>query len=253
MMVESFFRNPVSRFFTSFWTVFGALCILAAISFIGSLMLPYNLAFFSGIDDTPLFAWLSASGELGLTWWIYALILMLVFLAVSIIFCTAEALLLRLSKKHLLLKLSPQIMHIGVLFLMLGHLLTATAGHKEDVLIKQGQELAVAGQTSIYLEEVSVLEDKNGYYTDWAATLWWVQNSVRVRREVLRPARPIYIDSIGDGIGGGIGLYFKSISMGETPSALIRVCRDPGALWALLGGALLSLGGVCFVLVRFRD
>jgi len=66
------------------------------------------------------------------------MIAMLAVLAVSTLFCTAEAILSWSSRQTFLLKLSPQVMHIGVLFIMLGHLLTASMGFKMDVLLKQG-------------------------------------------------------------------------------------------------------------------
>jgi cytochrome c biogenesis factor len=235
--------KAIARFFLSLKTAFWLFFVFIVFAFIGSVVLPNNLAFFSGIDDTPLFRWLSDSGNLKLTWWIYAMILMLALLAVSTIFCTIDGTIKGLNSRNLILKLSPQVMHLGVLFIMLGHLLTASIGFKTDMRIKEGEKKVVAGEIELYLEDVKVQTDKQGYYTDWEAKLWWFENGEKVKEEVLRPVHPLYF--------GQFGLYFKSVSIEPEPSALIRVCRDPGALWALIGGVFLSIGGLGFVYGRF--
>jgi len=229
------------QFLLSLKTAFWLFTIFIVIMFVGSLSLPGNLAFFSGIDETPLFKWLKAAGSPGTTWWIYALIIMLALLAVSTVFCTFEAVLKRIAKRQLFLKLSPQVMHMGVLFIMLGHLLTASLGIKTDVLIKRGEEKAVTGG-SITLQDVKVWKDQNGYDQDWEAKLLWSDGKAAQEAD-LRPARPRYV--------GAYGLYIKAVSTEPDVTALVRVCRDPGALWALLGGLLLSAGGMGFIYGRF--
>ncbi len=235
--------KAIARFFISLKTAFGFFFAFVVLAFIGSILLPKNLAFFSGIDDIPLFRWLSDSNNLKLTWWIYTIILMLALLAISTIFCTVEAFLKRLSKKNLILKLSPQIMHMGVLFIMLGHLLTASIGFKMDVLIKKGEKKTVAERATLYLKDIKVQKDENGYDTDWEAKLLWSEDNEKTNERILRPVHPLYF--------GQIGLYFKSVTIEPDESALIRVCKDPGALWALIGGVLLSVGGLGFIYARF--
>ncbi len=231
------------QFFLSLKTAFWLFLLFLVVLFIGSLSLPNNLAFFSGIDDTPLFKWLAATGTMRITWWIYALIALLALLAVSTIFCTIEALLKRTGRRQLALKLSPQVMHIGVLFIMLGHLLTASLGSKTDLLIKQGERMTVSGDAAITLQDIKVWKDQNGYDADWEAKLIWSEGGNKLIETSLRPARPRYV--------GLFGLYSRSVSLEPDRSALIRVCKDPGAAWALLGGVLLSAGGLGFLYGRF--
>src|SRR5574337_233903 len=234
--------KSIMQFFLSLKTAFGVFAVFIVILLIGSLSLPGNLAFFSGIDDTPLFRWLAEAGTIPVTWWIYALIALLGVLAVSTVFCTIEALLKRMNRRRLALALSPQVMHIGVLFVMLGHLLTAAFGFKTDVLLKQGEQTMVAADTGVSLKDVRVWKDRNGYDADWEAKLVWAEGKNSIETS-LKPARPRYI--------GLFGLYSKSVSLEPSPAALIRVCRDPGAAWALFGGVLLSAGGIGFLYGRF--
>ena len=230
-------------FFLSLKTAFGFFLFFVAIMLYGSLSLPNNLAFFSGIDDARLFRWLAEAKGYAVTWWIHAMILGFGLFAVNTLFCTADVLLYRLGRRALVAKLSPQIMHAGVLFAMLGHLLTASTGDKLDIDLKKGEMKAVSATASLALEDVQVREDENGYAVDWEATVRWIEDGKRSEALGLRPVHPLYF--------GNTGLYSKSVSVDRAgSSALIRVSRDPGAAWALLGGLLLCLGGAGFVYSR---
>jgi len=236
--------QALTRFFLSLNTAFWVFLAFIVLAFMGSLSLVNNLAFFSGIDEAPLFKWLLSVHDLRKTWWIYVMIAVLAVMAVSTIFCTIEALYKKLSLRNFVLKISPQVMHIGVLFIMLGHLLTASAGFKTDMNITKGEKKTVAGNISVSVDDVKVTTDENGYYTDWQAKLLWFENGLKKHENILRPAHPLYF--------GEYGIYIRSVNMGPETSALIRVCRDPGALWALIGGALLSFGGIGFIYGRSR-
>jgi hypothetical protein len=232
------------RFFISLNTLFAIFTVSIALALAGSLTLPRHLAFFSGIDDTPLFLWLQEASDPWATWWIYVFIGTLTFMTVSMIFCTADDLLKGLSRQELIKKLSPQVIHIGTLFVLLGYLLTSAYGTRTDVLVKKGEEGSLSPSVSVYLENLGVKTDEQGYFIDWEASLRLVEGDKAVDVKVLRPVHPVYF--------GGYGLYFKSISMGDEPAALIRVCRDPGAGWALLGGSLLLIGATGALYSRFR-
>jgi len=232
------------NFFLSIKTAFGFFLFFVAVMLYGSLSLPNNLAFFSGIDDARLFRWLAEAKGYAVTWWIYAMILGFGLFAVNTLVCTGDVLLFRLGRRALIAKLSPQVMHVGVLFAMLGHLLTASMGVKLDVDLKKGETRAVSATASIALEDVRVQEDKNGYVVDWEAKVRWIGDGQRTGALSLRPVHPLYF--------GSYGVYTKSVNVGkEGSSALVRVSRDPGAPWGLLGGVLLCLGGTGFLYGRF--
>lgn len=232
------------HFFLSIKTAFGFFLFFIVVMFYGSLSLPNNLAFFSGIDDTRLFRWLAEARGYGTTWWIYIMILGFSLFAANTLACTADALLFRLGRRALIAKLSPQVMHIGVLFAMLGHLLTASLGMKMDIDLRTGGMTAVSSTAAVALEDVRVQEDRNGYVVDWEAKVRWIEGGQRSETLSLKPVHPLYV--------GIYGLYSKSVNVDKNgSSALVRVSRDPGAPWALLGGILLSLGGIGFLYGRF--
>ncbi len=232
--------KAITNFLLSIKTAFGLFLLCIALSFIGSLVLPGNLAFFSGIDDTPLFKWLAESGHIENTWWIYAFVVAMAILALSTVACTAEALLSRALRLNPALRLPTQVMHLGVLLVMLGHLMTAWIGTREDVPVTKGAPAVSSQGVAVRLVDVRTKVDENGYDTDWEADV----DAAGVTG-TLRPARPLFLQ--------GAGLYLKAVTMtGASPSALICVARDPGAPWALLGGFLVSAGGAAFVLTRRR-
>lgn len=236
--------KTIIRFFLSIKTAFGLFIITILFMLAGSIELPENLAFFSGINDIPLFKWLSDNMNLKLTWWIYMLIASLFIFAVNTIFCTVESLMQKMSRYNIALKLSPQIIHIGVLFIMLGHLLTASTGFKTDLAIKKGEQKDISGGLAIYLEDIKVQTDINGYVENWETTLWLIEDSKKIKKMLISPVHPAYFR--------GYGIYSKTVTPEES-SALIRVAKDTGALWALIGGIVLIVGCLTFIYVRFRE
>lgn len=234
----------------SLWTLEVFLALTIAVCLLGSLMLPSHLAFFSGIDETPLFEWLREAGEPGNTWWIYAMIACFAILGLTTALCTIDSLLKLRGRRDFFTRLFPQIMHMGILFVMLGHLLTAWQGTREDVLLKEGQSVDIGGQTlSVLHVGLGPDIEKKDYYDDWQASLLLTGSDGRTMETLLMPVRPVSVK--------GTTLFFRSITLpmkdsADKPSMLIRVVRDPGVLWALGGSILLVLGGIGFLATRTR-
>jgi hypothetical protein len=233
----------------SLWTLEGFLALSIGVCLVGSLMLPTHLAFFSGIDETPLFEWLLEAGEPGNTWWIYAMVVCFGLLGLTTTLCTVDSLLKLKGRRDLLTRLFPQIMHVGVLFVMLGHLLTAWQGTREDLLLEEGQSAVLTGGLVMSVLRVGIDGEKEGYYDDWQARLVFTGEGGNMKERILRPVSPVSM--------GGSSLFFRSITLppkdsGQRPSALIRVVRDPGVIWALAGGLLLVIGGVGFLATKGR-
>lgn len=228
--------KTILRFFLSLRTTFGLFALFAVTACAGSLGLTGNLVFFSGIDETPLFLWLSRSDSTSLTWWIYLMIIVLAVLAVNTIVCTIDGILKKRGRENFIFSISPHIMHIGVLFVMLGHMLTAALGHKADMTIEKGMERQVAEGITLGLNGIDVITDQEGYVTDWTLNISWGLPDGTKGKGMVRPVRPLY--------AGGYLIYTKSVETGEKDSALIRICMDPGAPWALAGALVLCAGGV---------
>ncbi len=225
-------------------TVFALFALTIALCLLGSVMLPSNLEFFSGIDDAPLFKWLADAGAPGITWWIYALIAAVALLALSTIACTIDALTGKTSR-GLLHKLSPQVMHLGVLLVMLAHLLTAVFGMRADVQVAEGARGEVAPGIEVFVSDVIAEVNEAGTETRWLAEIELFKEGKVIAQRAIAPARPVLLE--------GLGLFFSTFNEGDkgrAPSVTMRVTRDPGAKWALVGGVLVTLGGIGFVWSR---
>lgn len=241
--------RSIYRFFISMNTAFWLMALVMALALAGSLHLPAKLAFFSGIDDAPLFVWLRAEGGEPLaTWWIYGLVAALGLLTLSTVLCTVEDFIKKgLPPRNLIRRLSPQVVHLGVCLALLGYLLTSAYGTREDLLLARGQESALSDSVVLSVTDVKVGPGEGGYMTDWEAGVRLKVGGVAGETRRLRPARPVY--------GGGYGLYLKSVTLGsatlgDEAQVLIRVTRDPGVLWAFIGGALVLLGSAGLALTR---
>lgn len=226
----------------SFWTLQAVLALTIAACVAGSLVMPRNLAVFTGIDDTPLFRWLAEATERGLTWWVYALVVMMGAAATSTAVCTIDALLKSAGRRGFLSRLMPQVMHIGVLLALFGHLLTAALGLKYDINVPEGGSAEIHDGMSVSVSSVRSEQDETGYYTAWEADLAVMRDGALVKDAMLRPVHPILM--------GQTGLFFKSISVDGQRAATIRVTKDPGAGWALAGGILVAIGAAGFIIIR---
>ncbi len=216
-------------------TAFVLIWAFVIVAFIGSVELPSHLAFFSGIDEEPLFKWLSENRDLVKTWWIYGLILCLAMIAINTIFCTAEALMKRLKGKNIIAKLTPQLMHIGVLLVMLGHLITASYGFRTETQLYRGQGLRLPDGQNIEILSIKEVLDEDGFAIDWTVTIK-TDKGTFLSSGPLRPAKT-----------GEYTIMAQAVEEGTT---VIRVVRDPGAHWALAGGVLLCFSALLFVVSR---
>ena len=165
-------------------------------------------------------------------------------LALSTVACTIDALSGK-TVRGLLHKLSPQVMHLGVLLVMLAHLLTAIFGMREDVQVAKGARGDIAPGLQVLVSEVSAEVNEAGTSTQWLAEIELFKEGMVIARRALEPSRPVFVD--------GLGLFFGTFNEGDegrAPSVTIRVTRDPGAKWALAGGILVVLGGIGFIYSR---
>ena len=226
-------------------TAFYLMVAFSVIAVTGSVIHPRNLSFFSGIDSTPLFKWLSRSDHIEITWWIYAMILVLALLGINTLACTVDALIKRVRLKNLMLKLSPQLIHIGVMMIMIGHLLTASLGLKMDLFLEKGKAIRVAANRVVGLDAVEVVTNEDGYVVDWTSHIWLKTDKKRYDL-ILKPSRPVYRAGLG---------FFVQAATGdeEETSSLVRVTADPGAPWAFIGGAIVVVGGIMFLFARLRQ
>jgi hypothetical protein len=79
---------------------------------------------------------------------------------------------------------------------------------------------------------------------DWAAEASLYENNNLVKSGTLGPNKPLFYK--------GTGIYLKNLSFETGPAALLLIAKDPGAIWALVGGILFTLGSITLLVLKWE-
>jgi len=237
-MMKSFFLSLK----TTVWTLFGLVCLF----FIGSYMMPAHREVFASMNDDLLFAWIgnTAMRNPWQTWWFFAALVALILLAINTLVCGIQAIQGSWSRKDFLLRISPQIVHAGFLFILLAHLLGAGWGYKLSGAMPEGAYARLPENRALYLREIRSDVDAAGFLKDWSAEVYLFEDNQRVKIGALRPNTPLFYK--------GTGIYLKSFELQPSPVALLMITKDPGAPWALAGGILFILGSITLLALKWK-
>jgi cytochrome c biogenesis protein ResB len=232
----------MKNFFVSLKTTVWTLLVMIILFFIGAYMMPAHRQVFEPMNEDILLHWATgiASGNLWYTWWFFAALAALTLLTANTLVCSIQAVRGRWSRDDFLLRISPQIVHLGFLCILLAHVLGAGWGYKLSGMLPEGAYAQLPEDKVLYLKEIRVETNASGYVTDWTAQASLFENNARVMTGTLGPNKPLFYD--------GVGVYIKSLNFERGPAAFLVVARDPGTIWALAGG-LLFIAGSCMLLV----
>jgi cytochrome c biogenesis protein ResB len=236
----------MKTFFLSLKTTVWLLLGLIGLFFIGSYLMPMHRDVFGPMNDLLLFQWMAriAVGSPWQTWWFFLSLALLVLLTVNTLVCSIQAVKGRWSRKDFLLRISPQIIHIGFLFILLAHLLGAGLGYRLAGMMPEGAYAKLPDGRTLHVKEVRAELDPRGFPRDWAAEVHVFENGGRAAAGVLGPNRPLF--------HRGTGIYLKSFELTPSPVAFLMVNKDPGAVWALAGGVLFTLGSVILLVFKWK-
>ncbi|MDA8170185.1 MAG: hypothetical protein M0Z59_10900 [Nitrospiraceae bacterium] len=196
-----------------------------------------------GMDSGPLLWWLVAA-PLALSWWLWASIAALALLALSTVLCSVDSIIKK--RGGLLLSISPQVIHLGFLFILLAHLLSSVGGAKAMGYVQAGPEVETPLGFNFRIGDIEVQKTSpDGYITGWHAVIQFISGGKVLKEGLLAPNKPAFFR--------GYGFYLRDLRPGPEPAALIEASREPGAPWALAGGVLFILGTVALVALRIRQ
>jgi len=180
-----------------------------------------------------LFDWLKEMPT-GITWWLWTAIAILALLTANTVVCSIDSLLRKREARQWLLLISPQIVHIGFLFILLAHLLSSYGSFKAVTFAYRDSVFQLPNNLEVRFNEVKADIDESGSVRDWSADIEYFQAGRSVERDRIEPNSPSFRD--------GIGIYIKTVKISPFPVAMIEVSREPGAVWALIGGILFMAG-----------
>jgi len=236
----------MKNFFLSIKTTVWTLLLLICFFFVGSFMMPLHREIFSSMNDDILLAWVARSSvdTIWYTAWFFAAIGGLVLLTINTLVCSIQAVREKWSRSNVLLRISPQITHIGFLFILLAHLLGGVRGYRISGALPEGAVARLPEGQALYLRSVHADSDGRGFPRDWSAEVTLFANNEQVAQGTLGPNQPLLYK--------GMGIYMKSFEFEPRPYAVILIAKDPGAIWALVGGILFILGSVTLLALKWK-
>lgn len=236
----------MKSFFLSLKTTVWTLTAIVALFFIGSYMMPVHGDVFGPMNSGLLADWAAEIGihDLWHTWWLFASVVALVLLTVNTLVCSIQAVKGKWSRSDALLRLSPQVIHLGFLFVLLGHLLGAGWGYRLSGMLPEGASAGLPDNRSLHLVEVRADVDERGALRGWSAVVDLYRGNVLLKSGILGPNRPLFHE--------GTGIYLMNLDFRQGPVAFLMANKDPGALWALVGGILTLAGSMMLLVLKWR-
>jgi len=227
------------RFFLSIKTFLWLAGISIGIFLMGSLYIPQNLDIFSEINEMPLLKWLTKNNDyLNKLYWIYILIFLIGLMWLNMLICSIDAIIKKTRLRGLIKVLSPQIIHISILIVLLGHGVSAVIGYKEDVTLKPGNLYRVKG-FDLKLDSIGFYKRPNE-----SSTSWKVHISIDNKPHVLEVGKPSFYKDVG---------FFAKSAYRKRMKAIIGLVYDPGAMWEVAGAVLFVIGAAGIFYTKIEE
>ena len=223
---------------TAIWLLMALLCLL----FYGSVVMPLN-GEFQFLRTVALFKWM-AGNSFGITWWLWAAIVVISLLTANTLLCSIESVVKKRSARQWMLVISPQVAHIGFLFILLAHLLSGYSSFRGTAVVYENSGLRLPNGNDVVFRKIDVNMDPRGYIKDWAAAVEYFKEGRSLGSDSIRPNSP--------SLREGLGIYIKDVQRLPYPAAMIEVSREPGAVWALIGGLLFMAGMIMLLLFKIK-
>ncbi len=224
---------------TAIWLLIALICLLL----FGSLVMPNNEEFLA-LHTVALFDWMQEMPT-SITWWLWTCIAVLSLLTANTLVCSIESLVRKRESRQWLLIISPQVMHIGFLFILLAHLLSSYGSFKAITYAYQNSVFQLPNNLEVRFNKLNANVDAMEYVKDWSAEIEYFKDGKTLSLDRILPNSPSFKE--------GLGIYIKTLKFDPFPVAMIEVSREPGAPWALVGGILFILGMVTLLFLKIRQ
>jgi hypothetical protein len=214
------------------WLVSGVMLFLG----IGSFVAKEG----SAINDVPLFIWLTQAPPAE-TWWLWITVAILAVLALNTVLCSIESLRAKWQRGSFLIRIAPQLMHLGFLLIMLAHLSSAYGGFKDGGPLPEGGAFSFPDGSRLDLVKLDAQIGPMGMPLDFSGSLRHSTPS-GVITGTFSPNHPYFYK--------GFGVYLKNVEPFPTKTALIEIHREPGAPLALAGALFFTVANLMLIWLR---
>lgn len=223
---------------TTLWLLGFMLVLMLA----GAFIMPSQKEF-ETIHSTPMFEWLKVQ-PIAITWWLWSLIGALTLLTVNTLFCSVESIIKKQKVTRWLLLISPQIIHIGFLFMLFAHLMSAIGSYQNLVVAQAGSMLRISDNVVLKIKDINIQSDHNGYITDWKVGIEYLKEGEALSADTILPNSP--------SLRTGFNINVKDLQAYPYEAVLLQVSREPGAVWALAGSVLFMVGIITLIALKIR-
>jgi hypothetical protein len=208
----------------------------------GAFIMPSQKEF-ETIHSTPMFEWLKIQ-PIAITWWLWSLIGVLTLLTVNTLFCSVESIIKKQKVTRWLLLISPQIIHIGFLFMLFAHLMSAIGSYQKLAVAQEGSMLRISDNVVLKVKDINIQSDYNGYITDWKVGIEYLKEGKELSADTILPNSP--------SLRTGFNINVKDLQAYPYEAVLLQVSREPGAVWALAGSVLFMVGIITLIALKIR-
>jgi hypothetical protein len=187
----------------------------------------------SAINDYPLFVWLNHM-PLAFSWWLWLAMALVGVLSLNALVCSIDALRKRGRS------VAPHIMHAGFLLIVLAHLFSASGSFKDQLQLPEGGSIGFPDGELVRVEKISGNIGAMGMMTNYHAQLRLASGAT----DIIQPNQPLFHK--------GYGVYLKEVALDPQPVALFEIHKEPGAIPALLGAILFTVGNLWLLALRSK-
>ena len=234
--------RAVMRFLVSLKTSLWLLCLVIGVLLAGAFIMPGEKAFLS-VHSMPLLEWMREQSVTS-TWWLWASLGLLLVLTVNTLVCSIDSIIKKKKITRWMLLISPQIVHIGFLFMLMAHFSSALGGFKTFAVGEEGTPLEMPDNSVLQIKKIAMSFDSYGYLSDWAVDVEYWHNEQVMKQDRLMPNKPVF--------QGGVGVYVKDLRAFPNKMVLLEVSREPGAIWALAGSILFMTGTIALLVFKMK-
>ncbi len=234
-IMKKLFADIYNRFASltfALWLLGGVMLFLA----IGSFLQKEG----SFINEVALFYWLREVPARE-SWWLWISIGLLGLLALNTVLCSIESLRAKWQLGSILVRIAPQLMHLGFLLIMIAHLQSAYGGFKQVLQVQEGSSITFPDGSHVVFTGFDSTWSRMGMPTAYSATLGY-RAADSYKSALISPNNPFFYQ--------GHGIYIKDIAPPPQKAALVEIHKEPGAGMALVGGLIFTIANLVLLARR---
>jgi hypothetical protein len=152
--------------------------------------------------------------------------------------CSLDAVIKRVRRGSLIRVLSPQILHLAILFVLLGHGISAVSGYKLDIPMDLNSPQQVR-EFKLKMNEIQFQKNPGENSTRWIVNL-----EINGNRHFLELGKPAFFQGVG---------FFAKSAQRKKMKAIIGLIYDPGVVWEIIGAVLFIISATGIFFTKFRD